>query len=125
MYAAGKTSPQKEPCENLLRAILKKSSREKFCTNSEVLQEILHRYLSIGYRDIAFKIIESIYSLGIPIFPVDQNDLRRAKTLLQTYDNLSVRDAVHLGVMQGNGIVEIATYDQDFSLVEWVRVIKP
>lgn len=125
MYAAGKASPQKELCENLLRKILKHSSREKFCTNTEVLQEILHRYISLGVREIAFKMVESIYALGIPILPVDQNDLRRAKALLETYDNLSVRDAVHLGVMQGAGILDIATYDLDFSVVEWARVFKP
>ena len=46
MYALGGSHPLREPCKRILEKI--KARSILVVTNTEVLQEILHRYFSIG-----------------------------------------------------------------------------
>lgn len=54
------------------------------------------------------------------ILDVGVDPVRRARRLLAVHPKLSTRDAVHLGVMESHGIVEILTYDRGFDDVPWV-----
>ncbi len=123
MYAAGKSSPQKHPSEQLLRNAVKGS--QSYCTDSEVLQEILHRYVSIGKREIGFRLVEYLLALGIVILPVNAEDVLRAKILMEQFPKLSTRDAIHIGVMQGHSIKKIATFDRAFLEVPWIELTSP
>lgn len=121
MYAAGNESPQKAPCQKFLKEVV--LSGKKACTNAEVLQEILHRYIAIDARKVGFAIFDQILSLSIPILAIEAKDLERARLILEEHPKISSRDAVHLGVMQSHGISRIATYDKGFKKVDWVEVI--
>jgi predicted nucleic acid-binding protein len=123
MYAVGKPHPHKAASETLVRKAARSSRRDSYCTNTEVLQEILHRYISLGMKEIALDIAEGILSLGITILPVQKDDLRRTTKILREFKNLSVRDALHLGVMQTHGITEVATYDRAFKEIPWVKIV--
>ncbi len=127
MYAGGKASPQLKPCQKFLEHVISASSakKEKYSTNTEVLQEILHRYLSLEFRDLAFKMVDSILGLGMVVLPVTEQDIRHAKVILSHEASLSVRDAIHAAVMQTNGIQDIATYDRDFDRLPWIHRIEP
>ena len=46
IYAAGGDHPLKEPCARILRSVAE--DPKPFLTDSEVLQELLHRYLALG-----------------------------------------------------------------------------
>lgn len=124
MYAAGRDSPKKLPCQQLLKRVVI-ASRLKFCTNSEVLQEILHRYTAIGAQEVGFRIFDNVFALGLIMFAVEADDVVRAKSFLIQIPTLSTRDAVHLGVMQGHGVRKIASYDRGFSAIDWVERIEP
>ena len=51
MYAAGSDHPLQEPCRQALRKAV--DEEVSLVTDAEVLQEILHRYFSIGRPETA------------------------------------------------------------------------
>jgi len=120
MYAAGKESPQKGPCQRFLEKIVD-GEGPAVCTNAEVLQEILHRYRSLKVPEIGFQLFDAITHLGIPVLAVTDRAMAEARRLLEEYPALSTRDCVHLGVMREHGVEEVLSYDSGFSNVPWVK----
>jgi uncharacterized protein len=120
MYAAGRESPQRVPCQRLLDRIAS-GKAPATCTDAEVLQEILHRYRAIKVPEIGFQVFDAVSHLGIPILPVTDRAMTEARRLLEAHPILSTRDGVHLGVMREYGIEEIMSYDVGFSYVPWVK----
>ena len=123
MYAAGRASPQRDPCRNVLQRIA--AGEEDACTDAEVLQEILHRYHALRIPEIGFSLVDSVVRLGLPVLPVAEEDVLRARQLMAHHPRLSARDAVHLGVMQGRRLDRVLTYDRGFSAVPWVERVEP
>lgn len=119
MYAAGKDSPQKLPCQRFLERIVS-GEGPATCTNTEVLQEILQRYRSLKIPEVGFQIFDAVTHLGIPILAVTDRAMAEARRLLEEYPALSTRDGVHLGVMREHGMEEVLSYD-GFSEVPWVK----
>ena len=68
IYAAGRDHPYKEPCARILRALA--DDPQSFVTNSEVLQEIMHRYLASGRwilgREVVRAFAEAMRGRGCP-----------------------------------------------------------
>jgi uncharacterized protein len=124
MYAAGAESPQRAACQALVRS-LGAGRGPRVCTNAEVLQEVLHRYRSIGRADVGFGVFDGILDLAIPILAVTEEDLAHTRGFLEEHSELSTRDAVHLGVMRTHGISEIYSYDRGFDRVSWLRRLEP
>jgi predicted nucleic acid-binding protein len=120
MYAAGRESPQRLPCQRFLERIVA-GEGPAACTDAEVLQEILHRYHTLKVPEIGFQIFDAISQLGIPILPVTDRSMGEARTLLEAHPSLSTRDCVHLGVMREQGIEEVLSYDRGFSEVSWAK----
>lgn len=120
MYAAGRESPQRLPCQRFLERVVSGEAPE-VCTDAEVLQEILHRYRSLKVPEVGFKLFDAITHLGIPILAVTDRAMAEARRLLEDYSSLSTRDGVHLGVMWEHGIEEVLSYDRNFSEVSWVK----
>ena len=120
MYAAGKESPQKGPCQRFLEKIVA-GEGPAVCTNAEVLQEILHRYRALKTPEVGFQLFDAITHLGIPVLAVTDRAMAEARRLLEEYPILSTRDGVHLGVMREHGIEEVLSYDSGFSDVPWVK----
>ena len=120
MYAAGRESTQRAPCQRFLEKTLAGEGGGA-CTDAEVLQEILHRYRSLKIPDVGFQLFDAVSQLGIPILAVTDRSLREARTLLEQYPILSTRDGIHLGVMREHGIEEVLSYDRGFSQVPWVK----
>ncbi len=48
------------------------------------------------------------------VFPVDRPVVDRAKAIVLSTDSLSARDAIHLAVIQQQGIKQIASFDSGF-----------
>lgn len=120
MYAAGRESPQRQPCQRWLEKMVA-GEGSAACTDSEVLQEILHRYRSLKLPEIGFQLFDAVTQLGIPILAVTDRALREARTLLEEHPQLSTRDGVHLGVMREHAIEEVLSYDRGLSRVSWVK----
>lgn len=124
MYAAGAESRFKKPCVTFLEKIAKSHSAHEYCTNTEVLQEILHRYKNIDLPKIGFEIFDLILNLGIIIHSIDLTTLKLARRILDEYD-IPTRDSVHLGTIEQYNLKVIATYDSDFENYPALRVFKP
>ena len=118
MYAAGRESPQRAPCQAYLRRLVEPDTH-LVSTDTEVLQEILHRYKALGMPEIGFGLVDAITHLPIPVLPIAEADVIEARRLMERFEDLSARDAVHLGVMQQHGIERILSYDRGFDRVGW------
>jgi hypothetical protein len=109
MYLVGPPHARKTDTQRRLERLL--GDRQRLVTDAEVFQEILHRYASIKRMDAIQPAFDAILKLVDEVFPVDLAVLERAKQIVLAYHRLSARDAVHLAVMERNGIKQILSFD--------------
>jgi len=112
MYLVGAEHPHKRDAQHLLERVL--SEGERLVTDAEVLQEILHRYVAIDRRDAIQAAFDALLGIVERVFPVELADVERAKRVVLGNPRLSARDALHLAVMEGQGIVRLMSFDAGF-----------
>lgn len=112
MYLVGAEHPHKRDAQHLLERVL--SEGERLVTDAEVLQEILHRYVAIDRRDAIQPAFDALLGIVERVFPVELADVERAKRVVLGNPRLSARDALHLAVMEGQGIVRLMSFDAGF-----------
>lgn len=112
MYLVGAAHPHKADAKRWLDELV--SGRERLATDAEVLQEILHRYVSIGRPDAIQPAFHALLGVVDEVFSVDQTAVERAKEIVLGQKSLSARDAVHLAMMQIHGIKRILSFDRGF-----------
>lgn len=118
MYVAGRDHPLREPARRFLERA--RQGDVDICTSTEVLQEILYRYVALGRTDLASTVYDLFVQLCPTVLPVALADTDRAKTLLATTPPIGVRDAIHAAVMLNHDITEIATFDEGFDRIPGV-----
>ena len=119
MYVAGRDHPLREPARRFLERI--RAGELEACTSTEVLQEILYRYVGLRRLDLAGQVYDLFVQLCPVVFPVTLADTDRAKGLVVGRQGLGVRDAIHTAVMLNNGVSQIATFDTDFDRIEGIE----
>ena len=112
MYQVGAPHPHKADAQRVLEKLA--SDRERLVTDAEVLQEILHRYAAINRRDAIQPAFDALLRIVDEVFPVDLSAVERAKTILMGHPHLSSRDALHLSVMEQQGVARILSFDAGF-----------
>jgi uncharacterized protein len=112
MYLVGAPHPHKADAQTLLERCI--VDNERLVTDAEVLQEILHRYVSIDRRDAIQPAFDALLGIVDEVFPVDLRGVERAKTIVSGHRELSARDALHLAVMQREGVERVLSFDQGF-----------
>ncbi len=112
MYLVGAQHPHKLDSQRILERCV--SAGERFVTDVEVFQEILHRYVAISRRDAIQPAFEALAGVVDEIFPLELRDVERAKGILLTMQRLSARDAVHLAIMERHRVPRIASFDGGF-----------
>jgi len=112
MYLVGAAHPHKTEAQHLLEELV--SGRERLVTDAEVLQEILHRYVSIERPDAIQPAFNALLGVVDEVFSVNQVAVERAKQIVLGQKALSARDAVHLAIMQIHGIKRILSFDRGF-----------
>lgn len=112
MYLVGAPHPHKTDSRRWLEELV--NNRERLVTDAEVLQEILHRYVSIKRPDAIQLAFNALLGVVDEVFPVDQAAVERAKAIVLGQQGISARDAVHLAIMQIQGIDRILSFDQGF-----------
>ena len=115
MYVAGREHPNRGPALRFMQRA--RADALELCTSTEVLQEILYRYVGLGRPELADQVYELFAQQCAIVLPVTVADTDRARTLLRTIGGMSVRDAIHAGVMLQNDLTEIATFDQGFDAI--------
>jgi predicted nucleic acid-binding protein len=119
MYLVGSPHPNKIAAEQMIAALI--GRREKLVSDAEVLQEILHRYVSIARLDAIQPAFDAVLGLIDQLFPIELENVQRAKTILLGKYRLSARDAIHLAVMEQRGVDRILSFDQGFDRYPGIR----
>ena len=112
MYLVGAPHPNKDKTISLLAQLVQ--SEERFVTDVEVYQEILHRYTSINRVEIIDIACEALDSITDDVLTFGMSDIRTARSLIGSISGLSAWDALHVAVMRGAGITRILSFDHGF-----------
>lgn len=123
MYVAGGDHPLKAPCAAALRRATEHGV--ELVTDSEVLQEILYRYFSIGREASAATVFNAATSVCHEVLPVQLSTVRTALEILVKTPALAPRDAVHVAAMRENELDSILTTDRDFDAIEGITRVDP
>ena len=119
MYLVGAAHPNKDAARRVLELAINRG--ERLVTSAEVMQEILHRYAALRRLDAIQPALDALLGVVDEVFPVEAEDVRRAKEVLLGLARLSSRDALHVAVMQRRGIVQVMSFDAGFDAVGWVQ----
>ena len=119
-YAAGRDHPLKGPCKEVLR--LSARHPGSFFSDAEVLQEMLHRYLSLRRWSEGKRVVLDFAALMAgSVEPVTAGDIILACDLADRYGvrpgaRLAARDLLHAAVLlrAGDGTAKIVSADRDF-----------
>lgn len=112
MYLIGAPHPHKADAKHLLEQCI--SEQERLVSDVEVLQEILHRYVAIDRRDAIQPAFDALLEVVDEVFPVEVQDVERAKAIVLGKSGLSARDALHLAIMERHGVTRILSFDAGF-----------
>lgn len=115
MYLVGAPHPNKTGARRLLERAI--ADEERLVTDTEVLQEILHRYVAIARKEAIQPAFDAILDLVDEVYSVTLSDVQRAKEILLETERLSARDALHLAVMEREGVDRIMSFDTGFDIV--------
>lgn len=112
MYLVGAPHAHKADARRLLEASI--AAGERLVTSAEVLQEMLHRYVAIHRREAIQPAFDAVLGIVDDVFPIERNDVERAKTILDGLSRLSARDAIHVAVMERREVTRIMSFDAAF-----------
>ncbi|HTQ62933.1 MAG TPA: type II toxin-antitoxin system VapC family toxin [Candidatus Solibacter sp.] len=76
--------------------------------------EIIHRYTAINRREAIQAGFEALFSVVEDVFEIDRAAAERAKEIVMGHARMSARDAIHLAVMEKNGVERIFSFDMRF-----------
>lgn len=124
IYVFGRPHPLQEPCRQVVRVVAE--SPDPFFTSAEVLQELLHRYVSIRQWPMGRLAVEYFAQLlSGRIEPLFAEDVLSAAIYADRYPRLSARDLVHLAVGVRMGATHIVSADAAFDAVNEVGRLDP
>ena len=121
MYLVGASHQHKVDAQRLVESVIVRN--ERLVTDAEVLQEILHRYVAIERRDAIQPAFDVVLGIVDEVFPIELEDVERAKTTVMNRAAVSARDAVHVAVMERRGITRILSFDRGFDRVPGIQRI--
>lgn len=125
MYAAGKEHPYKEPCAWVMTEIAE--GRMEVAIDTEIIQEVLYRYGAIRQWRVGVTMAENLLDIVPKVYRVQLPDIRLTVDLFGQYADkgITARDAIHVAVMQNNGLSEIISTDAHFDLIEGIKRLDP
>jgi predicted nucleic acid-binding protein len=125
IYAAGKPHSLKAPGSEVLELIARQP--DAFVTDAEVLQELVHRYVSLKlWPDPGLTVVESFGVLMRGrVERVGARDVLTAARSATDFPRLSARDLLHLAVARRVGSDAIVTADRDFDKLPVIERLDP
>lgn len=121
MYLVGAGHPHKDAAVRAIESAA--TRRERLVTSAEVLQEILHRYHAVRRPEQIQPCLRALLGIVDEIFAIDQQDVLRARDILLGGLGLSSRDALHVAVMERQGIKRVLSFDRGFDRVHTIERI--
>jgi predicted nucleic acid-binding protein len=124
IYAAGRPHPLKAHCVDVLA--LAAEHPERFITDAEVLQELLHRYLAPERWQAGAPVLAAFASLMAGrTEPVIAQDVMAAAKLAGEAPGVSARDVLHAAVMVRVGCHRVISADRDFDRIPGLQRLDP
>ena len=112
MYLIGAPHPNKERISEILTRLVQDD--ERFITDVEVYQEILHRYTSVRRFDAIDAAFDSLDEIVDYVETYDMREIRAAREIIGSVNGISARDALHIAVMRKVGTNRILSFDRGF-----------
>lgn len=112
MYLVGSSDSHRDEARRLVEVCV--NEEERLVTDAEVFQEILHRYVATGRLGAIQPAFDALRRVVDEVFPVEEKDVDRAKTIVLGTNRLSARDALHLAIMETHGVTKIMSFDTGF-----------
>jgi len=98
----------------------------RFFTDAEVLQELLHRSITLNqWRAARPYFMGFLILMDGRIEPILSEDVEKAGNLADQYAGLSARDLIHAAVMLRSGSSFIVTADSGFDQIEGIERLDP
>jgi uncharacterized protein len=119
MYLVGAPHPNKEAARSALERLIRRGVR--MVTSAEVVQEVLHRYVSIQRLDAIQPALDALLGVVDEVFPVEAEDVKEARDVLMGLAEVSARGALHVSIMKRRGVQRVMSFDPGFDAVEWVE----
>jgi uncharacterized protein len=123
MYAVGAAHPNKQPSVAFLERVA--DGGFDATLDAEVLQEILHRYRAIDRWTDGRRVFDLACDLFPAVLPITGEVMDGARDLLDSYEHVMARDALHASVVLGYRLDGIVSYDRDFDVIAEVRRHEP
>jgi len=123
MYTAGREHPHKAASAAFLERVA--AGAIAAVIDVETLQEILHRYHSVGRRAEGVAVYDRARLTFPEALPITVAVADLARRLLDRYPRLSARDAVHAAAAEVYGIGEICSFDRHFDQIAGLRRVEP
>ncbi len=125
MYAAGVDHPYKDACIWVMSELV--MDRWQGETDTESLQEILHRYGARGRTDIGLQVVAHMRAVVDHIHPIGDHTMRLTERNFARFTpgGMQARDCIHLAVMQEQGISQIITADRHFDNLPGITRLDP
>ena len=123
MYAAGGEHPLRDPSRRVLSRI--GNGDLDGVISAEVVQEIIHRFVSIRRSDVGQEQAREAMDFFAPVLPITHAVMRRVPDLARKYPSLDARDLLHVATCIHEGITDIVSTDRGFDQVAEVRRIDP
>lgn len=118
MYAAGAAHPHKAPSVAFLRRVA--AGEVEATIDAEILQELLHRYRSIGRWEEGRRVYDLTRTLFPTVVPVTAEVMDRARELMDGDETLLARDALHAAVVLTEGFEALCSFDGDFDGIQGI-----
>ena len=115
IYAVGRPHPLRAAANDFFSEA--GMNRTKLFTSAEVLQELMHVYLSQRRPNALSLAMELVEQANIVVWSLEKEDVELARQLHEQYPMLSARDLCHLASCVRRGVSEIKTFDQVFQSV--------
>jgi hypothetical protein len=113
MYAVGREHPLRPVAQRFFLDALEEG--EVLVSSSEVLQELLHAYLPVARIETLDAALTLAQSRLADVWPIEEDDLRLARALVERQPALGARDLLHLACCRRRGVERIKTFDRALS----------
>ena len=123
MYAAGSEHPNKRAATRFLERVA--AGETDAAVDAEVLQEILHRYRSIGRWSDGRKVYDLVRKIMPEVVPVTGVMLDRSRMLMDRYPEIMARDALHAAAVLETAAAGLCSFDRDFDRIREIQRIEP
>jgi predicted nucleic acid-binding protein len=110
--------------EVMHRMMLAEASLKKLARAPQIVKKLKERPEIVCRLADYFVAVQAIFEIGIKVYPMTPELILNSQAIRSRY-GLMVNDSLIAATMRDIGVEAIATNDDGFSRVDWIKVYKP